>query len=420
MTMTRSPVRVSQRVSPAARDPRESAALGLLGVALVVQILLSTVEISSVQTTFGSLYYAQLLSIPLLLCAPSGDVVVRSTARRSLWLLILFGALAVPSILAHSPAGRLLPVLQLSINVVVLLATLGVARRLSTGQLRRAVTVSASILGAVAAFQALFMSGGIRGSNARVLGIPRPSVLFQEPTWLALTLALLAAAAAQLQARRTAGGLGLFVVFLWTRAAVLLLGLSLLTRVLPRRRGRWAILVVSVVVMIAEVWYVLSLIATPFVPVQGKGSLITRIRDVWVVSRANGGDFWPWGGGILRVFDRTRFRDVPQTSNVLPFELIWKFGLGGIAMFAVLAAFFLAVSGPVATLARGRGVGEPAGAALLAIPIVGAFNNCLGRTWLWTLSAVLIAALAAPPLNRAGRAAPPTAQVGSAPKRRAG
>ncbi len=359
-------------------------------VVVVALLVVSTAD--KVQLAVGpfSLRPAQLIGLLVLAVAgyrgwlPAGPLRLALLGSAAAWCI------ALPSIVTFGIERASIP-LQLAINLLLLAGTITIARRCSAEQLRRAITAGALLLAAIAVVLLVTTSPTESQLSSRLLGIPRPRGWFTEPTWLAILTAGLVAIVLQLRMYRaalllTAGGLLLF-----TRTAVAAIAVAWLT-VAVRRRALPAsvVLIVLAVLWALAAWQLIGWLgATSF---DGSSSLATRGSDIAATRAANGGTFLPFGGAELTIFDPIRDRTLPATSAVLPFDLLWKLGVGGLLTLALLAWVFLrgipALCGqPLRTFAT-----TPAGSfVVLALPIT-CLNNALGRPFLWVLLGLIAAA----------------------------
>jgi hypothetical protein len=123
---------------------------------------------------------------------------------------------------------------------------------------------------------------------------------------------------------------------------------------------------------------------------QEASSLGIRLRDIATVRAGNGPWLLIFGGDVTEAYymaDRSRW--VPITSNVQAFEVMWKFGLGGLVIPAAWCVFVLWRT-PYGWVWRHEGAGAPASSCLLALPAMAQCNNVIGMPWAWVLVALLI------------------------------
>jgi peptidoglycan/LPS O-acetylase OafA/YrhL len=92
---------------------------------------------------------------------------------------------------------------------------------------------------------------------------------------------------------------------------------------------------------------------------------------------------------------------VPDTSNVLPLDLVWKLGLGGVALIIIVLLFSFTCF-RVAGVRREQLAASPALAVVILIVPVCVFNNAMGRPWTWALLAVCLAAWRLSSIEAAG------------------
>lgn len=316
--------------------------------------------------------------------------------KRALNYGVLFAFVSVvaitPTFFAFGIAGRFTLVLDLLANISLWLVTFALLRTAGTSWLRGFSRLCwLMIIGSV--LQAGLRPIAVVSDSTRIAGIPRPLFTFSEPTWLGITSALLIAVL--LTTRRTRGlltALACLNILIFTRSALVLLFAAVY---LVLRRGR-AVVDSAILVLatsIGATYFTVSALLSPLDLRYVGTSLDSRLGDITAVRLANNNQLLPFGGANLSVFDPSRSRWVPTTSNNVIFDLLWKFGIGGLIVF-VLWTWLLVSGFPRIVEAKlSDFLRLPAGVALLLLPAVAEINNMFRNPWIWTLSAALLAAV---------------------------
>lgn len=396
----------------AVRSPRAATAPAWTGAMVLLATLIVVSTADQVHLAVGpfSLRPAQGIGIVVLVVAAvrgwlpaDGPVRLAWIGAGAAWLF------ALPSIVTFGIERASIP-LQLAINLFLLAGTITLARTLTPNQLRRTVACAAALLAVVAVVTLFTSPPPLEQQAARVLGFPRARGWFEEPTWLAIMATALVAAALQLRMYHVAIALSGGVLALFTRTAVAALAVAWLCEAARRRVVPTAFaLTVIVALWIAAIWQVSALLGDTWI--SGSSSLATRASDIAMTRAINGDTFLPFGGSELVVYDPSRDRTLPATSGVLPFDLIWKLGLGGFAVLLLLG--WISLRGVAGTVRMGavRFVTTPAGSFVsLALPI-SFLNSAVGRPFLWVMAGVLAVAIEANrrsggPARPRGRRAP--------------
>lgn len=373
-----------------AREVSSTAAWVVLSI-----MVLSTLERLSLSFQGYNFSTGQVLALVAL---PSAITAEAARVRRQLGsFLAIFVALTVPALIAFGPGGRLVVSLQLALNLGECYVVYALGRQCSGRQLRRIVDVVATLLLLGSIVQVTLFPGlaadAAGGTQHRFYGLARPIIAFQEPTWLGVYAALVLVAGLMVRARSAVVitfGLSLAV---FTRAAM--------ATVLATMWVAWrstASRFRHVVVIAAVVWaYAVSFVygaLTVSSKTSDLTSLDSRRLDILAVRFANPTGLWVFGAPNLSIFDATRSRTIPRTSNVLFFDLYWKFGIFGILAFAVIAWFL------VFALPRAAGLGRVAQLTPFVVmtfallPAVMIFDNCFGRAWFWAAYGLLLACTA--------------------------
>jgi hypothetical protein len=354
-------------------------------------------SIESARLPLGSFSLAvgQLICLVLLFFAVVRGWVLSRLLSRCLGFAALFWLLALPSIIHFGGERALLP-LQFLVNVLCFVAIASAATQLRGKDLDKAVSWVVVALAVFAVFGLLFLETGEPSTEPRFFGIPRTRAFFTEPTWLAIMTAGIALVAVQRRLRWTRAGGTAMVIGLWTRAAVILTALGWLAE-LVRRRPAYRIVPIAAVTLF---WLLAALQFTIWVSTEPSSesrnvvsTLAQRAWDIAATKEANDGHFFPYGGKELEVFDVYRDREIPTTSNVMPFDLVWKLGLGGAVMAVALCFFFLRAIPTTLRLRLWELALQPAGVIFLAILPVCVFNNAFGRPWLWAVLGLAYASL---------------------------
>ncbi|MBA4022767.1 MAG: hypothetical protein C0482_10435 [Gordonia sp.] len=352
----------------------------------------STTERSTIAVGDFSLYPGQLLAFVLAPLVIAGNMIKSSVFVRVAIFALVAACLLFPSVLfLPGQDARMKLIAQLAANCIVMLIVFGLLQALSYRQLQKLVTVLAVIISIGVAIQVVFFSSMLVNSGERFLGLPRPMLLFSEPTWLATFVALLFAAALSLRQRNVAIVLGLLLLAVFTRGALALALVALAVSVPALARLPWARAAVAAVPLAFGFWFFWSAVTGPEPRVQGS-SLDSRAFDSWVVRLANDDNFMPWGGTTLSYQIPGVWRGTPETSNVVGFDLFWKFGIGGLVVF-VLWWWLIAGSLPrILASVRPPDVRVwPAWITLMVLPATMQFNNSFGRPWVWAMIALLLA-----------------------------
>jgi hypothetical protein len=364
----------------------------------LIAAITALMSIESARIPLGSFSLAigQVFCLVLLFFAVTRGWVLRVLLSRCLVFGALFCLLALPSIVHFGVDRAVLP-LQFLVNVLCFVVIASAATRLRGPDLDRAISSIVVLLVIFAAFGLLFLEvSGEVNTEPRLLGIPRMSAFFTEPTWLAIMTAGLACIAIQRRLHKTRAGASALVLGLWTRAA-LVLGIGGWLAELGRtRRVPRLVPLAAVAVFWAFATYQFAVWVTTTPSSNSRAVVSTLSQRAWDIAatkEANNGQFFPYGGKELEVFDVYRDREIPSTSNVLPFDLVWKLGLGGAAMMVALCFFFLGTIPTTLRLRLWEFVLQPAAMVFLMILPVCVFNNGFGRPWLWAVFGLAYASL---------------------------
>ncbi|NCL74002.1 hypothetical protein AIIKEEIJ_06389 [Rhodococcus sp. YH1] len=372
---------------------RASPVSGLNVTLCVLLVVGSTTERVVIGYGGYSFYFAHILCFIMFPMIVMGTRGARPLFGSVFLLLVVGVAVGMPAVMLFGSGSRTGYFLQLFANGALFLLAYGLFCSLSSSQLRtvvRVVTVALALgcLIQVALFPARSASMGVR-----LFGLPRPVLLFNEPTWVALFSVLILAGAVAMGLRWCSVLLAALVLAIFTRSA-LVIAVSLALVSIPALR-RWAkpaaLALVAGFSVFSGLFVYRSVSAGQ--RVRQITSLDTRQLDIFAIRLANGGDFSPFGSEFVKVFDVVRNRVVPTTSNVLSFDFYWKFGVGGLVFFLVWAwmvSWYL-------PRRVGAGFGVPTvwgpWVALALLPGVMQFNNAFGRPWLWVLIAFLLATI---------------------------
>lgn len=355
-------------------------------------VLLSSLQRFPVAIGGANVYFPHLLAVALFPLVLFSEAI----AAKMRAVMFCFAALAVvvvvPSFALPAVDVRTSFLLQILLNSFTLIASFALFRQLRCDELRILVNVCSLLLVGGAGVQ-LFVAPGMNGRGETTFGLVHPILYFNEETWLALFASLLSIAAFGLGARRTGFWLSFLVFFIGTRSAMIVCGVALIMSLEAVAAYKWFRVVCVAAPVAFATWFVIDAVFATSDRVYND-SLDTRTADISAVRQANNDDFLPFGGEILSVFDFSRSRLVPATSNVQVFELYWKFGIGGLlvaAFFALLIAWVL----PRASM-QGKGVAAwPVWIPLMIWPAMLQFNNAFGFAWMWVLLALCLAVLAA-------------------------
>lgn len=376
-----------------APNGRHSAGFGGLGgVFALILIAGSATERLTLDVAGYSLYASHVfafLLLPVYLLSMA-RLAAYTSAMAFLVAISLLGA--APSIIIYGTVNRLSYLLQLSANVVLFLVALGVFFALDSVALRRLVGLATVLIAIGAVFQVVIFPERSAHSGERFAALLRPVLLFSEPTWFAIFSAMLFAAALTLRMRWCAWIIAPLVIVVFTRSALVLIAAAILLGI-PAIRGS-KVVVLSIVSLCSgfAAWFAYSAFISNE-RVTAVSSLDTRKLDIFAVTAANGGALSWTGSRVVQVYDTFRNRLIPATSNVLSFDLYWKFGLGGLIVLGVwswLVAWYLprkagASLSMISTL--------PGWVCLALLPAVMQLNNAFGRPWLWVMAALLLASI---------------------------
>ncbi|MFF0284372.1 hypothetical protein ACFYSW_29205 [Rhodococcus aetherivorans] len=340
-----------------------------------------------------SLYIAHLLCLALV---PMIFVANRES-RILLGPITLFFVAGIfatlPAVLLFGSGSRTGYFLQLLANCVLFVVAHRLLSSLTSSRIRLVIGATTTLLLAACVVQVVIDPISSALSGTRFAGIPRPVALFAEPTWVAIFASMLLGCAVAMRLKLCACLLVVLNVAIFTRSGLVIAAAVLV--ICGISSSKW---VRSVSVAIVASGSVLaSLFVYRSVTAQYRvaqvSSLDTRQLDIFAVKAANGGSLSVLGSEVLRVFDSARNRVVPTTSNVLSFDLFWKFGLGGLLLFSLwgwLVAWYLPRRAG-ARFDRFRTVGP--WIVLALIPAVMQVNNAFGRPWLWVMEALLLAVI---------------------------
>lgn len=362
-------------------------------IALIL-VIVSCLEETHFQLGGQTIRPAYLLALAVLLSLSLRNKLShRFVILTSLFLVLVFMA-SLPSVLVYG-MSRFSIALQIMANVTVFLALLGLlwGRREATAWV---VRWAIFVVAGMTLFQLLFLPG--KTLAPRLLGMVRPSASFEEPTWLAIFMAFAALAAMQVGSRWMAMIAACFVLEISTLSAILLLGFGTLVYVFRHVRLGRALSSIGILSAWAGSVLVFSHWLSDEPVIRGSESLDTRQLDVFIVREANP-SLLPWGGPNLHVFDPVRERLVPDTSNVLPLDMIWKLGFGGLAAIVLVAVFLFLCSRLAGAGPRQISASPALAAVMLLVPLCTS-NNSLGRPWTWAMLALCLTAWQSSSLTR--------------------
>ncbi|MBX4171850.1 hypothetical protein K3M35_25005 [Rhodococcus sp. DMU2021] len=362
-----------------------------IGCALLL-ILGSSLDRLTIDAVGYSLYVSHVVGLFL---AP---VILLGLARYSRYislvaLLIATCFLAViPAIAMFGAPGRVSYLPQIVSNVTLLLISVILLSSLRVSQLRRVVKGSVWVVIVGSVVQVLILPAASQNSGERVAGLLRPVLFFAEATWLAMFAAMLFAAALTLGLNGYALLLAPLIVVIFTRSALAILIAVVLVCIPAVRRSRIAILLIIGFCWTFAFWFVYRALSSVD-RVKAVSSLDTRQLDILAVKNANGGSLSWTGSPILSVYDPLRARVIPGTSNVLAFDLFWKFGLAGLILLGIWAWTWCWLLPRRAGARFGTPSILPAWVCLAVLPAVVQLNNAFGRPWLWVLAGLLLVSI---------------------------
>lgn len=387
--------RTSQhRIGVAAAPKRKSdrhRAFAVLGVALVIGACLdrATIEVGGF-----SIYYAHLIALAAAPIVFTQQVRGLSTVVRTCTgMAALAIACTLPSILLLPGApSRASLLFQFIANCFVLAVAFGCFSLLALDLLKRTVTVLTVFAFAGAILQSLVQPELVYQTASRFLSLPRPSLLFYEPTWFAFAAALLLLAALALRLRLASLLLVTLLIAIFTRGALAVAAAGLLMTIPHFQRSRFAGLAVLIPFYGYTAYFLSDTLRAEEPVASAASTLEARSTDVWLVRELNPGGLLPWGGEVLSGSAVGFWRDLPSGSNVALVEYLWKFGIGGILLFAAwsIAFCFVVPRRQAAALFPG-GSSAPILVGVMIVPATLQFNNALGQPWLWVLLGLLIA-----------------------------
>nr|WP_141216300.1 hypothetical protein [Rhodococcus sp. 06-621-2] len=311
----------------------------------------------------------------------------------SLMLVCAFVIAAIPPVVLYGPVGRIGPIFQGMANIALFLTVLSLLCSLDRRGISLLVNLSVRILFLICLVQVVFFGGRSAASGERFLGLIRPVGLFTEPTWVAMFAALLFSSCLCLRLRTSAWLSGLLVLIIFTRSALIVGVSALVVTLFVFATSRFFVGVLVAGCSSFSAIFVVRALQSDDRIASASSSLDTRQLDIYAVKIANGGYLSEWGSAVLRVFDPVRGRLVPGTSNVMYFDLYWKFGLLGSLVFAVWAFFFCWF------LPRRYGASFkdpqalPVFVSMMLLPAVLQLNNAFGRPWLWVSFALLVSVI---------------------------
>jgi hypothetical protein len=368
----------------------------LISLATMVAVLLivtSTFERVQVDVGSYSLNIAHVIGIALLPIFFWQQADVRAVRSAMLWFLVFVSVVALPALIVNPAAARLSYLLQICLNGYTLVITFALLKHLDLRAMRQVVRWSTAMLVAIAALQVALAPELSASEGQRIAGLVRPIALFEESTWLAIVAALLFCVALALRTRVTALVLLALVVAIFTRSAAVLAAGAIVLLIPGLQSRPWVRTALVLGPMAFALWFSLSAILTDSETSGDTTSLQSRASDISIVRLANDDQLLPWGGRVLEVYDFDRSRALPSTSNVLPFDLLWKFGVGGILVFAGWCLVVMRIlpkrSGGSWSIARAA----PLMFGMAMVPVVVQLNNAFGRAWMWVLLALMMAAL---------------------------
>jgi hypothetical protein len=301
--------------------------------------------------------------------------------------------LSIPPLLAHRDSARmLLPGL-----ILVNLWIMGIAYEafLSTGPgAREAVTVALSLLVLYPIVQyALALLGLIPPfPNGQFSPVGRPPGTFEEGTWVAIVAAFSAVWAIG-NRRRLLLVMSLATNVMSASRTALLALLGAVSRLLPAATpgARLSQLFVGGILAVSLLLTPVSLILVN--PTSDASSLDTRVLDQKVVLESLSGNEWLVGGDETVLRDPARSRNLPATANNVYIDFLWKQGVFGVAVLAILMLMLIAALPRSAGLPA-RPWRQPALQAFISLVVaMSVANNALLRPWLWVLAGVTLAVL---------------------------
>lgn len=358
-----------------------------LGIALVLG---ATLERFPLSLAGARIYLPHLVAIAVFPIFLSNDRFVSSVRTALLGFIAVVMVVTLPSMALPWPEVRVAFILQLFLNIFTMTVSFAVFRQLSKPSLTRLVLVCSMTLFSSSVIQ-LVLNPGLNARTETTMGLPHPILFFYEETWLALFASLLSVAAFGLGAHKTGIILTVLIYFIGTRSAMIVCSCSIAMLFSVVSQNRWLRFVCMMAPIAFSIWFLVDSVWGVSERIYND-SLDTRAGDIAVVRQANNDAFWPFGGQVLSVFDSSRARLVPSTSNVLGFELFWKFGLGGLI---VLVVFWVLIGHTVPRLASldWQTRAWPILVPLTVWPAMLQFNNAFGYPWMWVMLALCLSVL---------------------------
>ncbi|ADX74171.1 hypothetical protein Asphe3_30610 [Pseudarthrobacter phenanthrenivorans Sphe3] len=367
---------------------RRSRTALVFGAALLVA---STIQKFPVPLGGANVYLPHLVAVVLFPIFFYGERIVGKVRNVLLFFAISAIVAALPSLTLELWDVRLSLILQILLNVFTFIVSFALFRQLTIRDLEQLIIGSSLVL-VLAAGAQLVIAPGVNPRTETTFGLAHPILLFNEETWLALFAALLAVCAYGIGARKAGHLLSLMVIFIGTRSAMIVVAVSVAMTVQGLATRKWVRFLCASSPIAFALWFVFDSVFATTGRVYND-TLDTRAADISAVRQANNDDFLPFGGEVVSVFDFSRSRLVPATSNVQSFELFWKFGLGGLAIVALFAALVSVILPRLALSSSSKG-GWPVWLPLMVWPAMLQFNNAFGFPWMWVMLALCIAVLA--------------------------
>lgn len=356
---------------------------------LVTLIIGSTFERMTISVGGFSFYFSHMIMVVLLPFV----AVSLAPIGRVFRLLGIFGLVSlvsfVPAVVVYGYEGRLGSVLQIIANISLMLTVVSVGSSMGIASMRRAVSSVTYLFALICIVQIVVFPSRSSASGERFLGFIRPVAFFTEPTWVALFAALLMAAALSLRLKLPTLLLGLIVLVVFTRSALIVVVACIVVAAFSWGSKKTVVVGMVAFTSVFSARFVVGAVQAKH-RVEQTTSLDTRQLDIFAVKSANGGSLSWWGSEVLRVYDPVRSRLVPSTSNVLSFDLFWKLGIAGLIVLAVWCILIAWVLPRVSGASLKAKATVPAWIALALMPAVMQLNNAFGRPWLWALCGLLL------------------------------
>lgn len=335
--------------------------------------------------TIRPVYFAAVFVVLLLFRArESTTEESRSLLRAGLGASVAIALLAIVPAGLHQDLARVAIPGLLVVNIWLAVAVAVSVLRLDGQVAFIELALAAALL--VPFLQTLLVIAGVVPpyEDARLLNLGRAPGTFEEATWIGAVAAVVLGWAAVRRSWWLSALAALVLILSASRAAIIAGAIGLTSVILPRRP---ATLVALLVLLVTSILFTpLSMLTLQ--PSQDNSSLDSRVLDQRTILDTLSVQEWIAGGDELRIYDHERRRAIPTTSNNVYVDMVWKEGIFGLAILAVvgvLVGYFFprSLSLPVPPYLHPSML-----IVMYCLGLLFFANNALLRSWFWVLLGV--------------------------------